>query len=284
MTFRDRNLADYLRADRVDTAEHEGPVVEVVGVRLRFGGLTVLDDVSFHVAHSELFAIIGPNGAGKTSIFNCLSGVYVPESGSVRLLGRDVLGLKPHRIAAMGMARTFQNVELFEHLTVLDNLMLGRHLHVGYGWAAAMAFLGKASREERRHREVAEEIIEFLEIEAYRKSLVGMLPFGVLKRVELGRALAMEPVVLMLDEPVAGMNLEETEDMARFVLDIRDELGIAMILVEHDMRMVMDLADRVLVLDLGAAVSLGTPAEVQNDPNVIRAYLGEEHEIIGGSA
>ena len=193
-------------------------------------------------------------------------------------------GMKPHKIAALGMARTFQNVELFEHLTVLDNLMLGRHVHVGYGWAAAMAFVGRASREERRHREVSEEIIEFLEIEAYRKSLVGMLPYGVLKRVELGRALAMEPLVLLLDEPVAGMNLEETEDMARFILDIRDELGIAMILVEHDMRMVMDLAERVLVLDLGRPVALGTPGEVQNHPDVIRAYLGEEHEVIGGAS
>ena len=284
MTFRDRNLADYLRADRVDRAEHDGPVVEVTDVRLSFGGLDVLNDVSFHVARSELFAIIGPNGAGKTSIFNCLSGVYVPESGSVRFLGREIRGMKPHKIAALGMARTFQNVELFEHLTVLDNLMLGRHVHVGYGWAAAMAFVGRASREERRHREVSEEIIEFLEIEAYRKSLVGMLPYGVLKRVELGRALAMEPLVLLLDEPVAGMNLEETEDMARFILDIRDELGIAMILVEHDMRMVMDLAERVLVLDLGRPVALGTPGEVQNHPDVIRAYLGEEHEVIGGAS
>ena len=284
MTFRDRNLADYLRADRVDRAEHDGPVVEVTDVRLSFGGLDVLNDVSFHVARSELFAIIGPNGAGKTSIFNCLSGVYVPESGSVRFLGREIRGMKPHKIAALGMARTFQNVELFEHLTVLDNLMLGRHVHVGYGWAAAMAFVGRASREERRHREVSEEIIEFLEIEAYRKSLVGMLPYGVLKRVELGRALAMEPLVLLLDEPVASMNLEETEDMARFILDIRDELGIAMILVEHDMRMVMDLAERVLVLDLGRPVALGTPGEVQNHPDVIRAYLGEEHEVIGGAS
>jgi branched-chain amino acid transport system ATP-binding protein len=208
----------------------------------------------------------------------------MPESGSIRFLGRDILGMKPHKIAALGMARTFQNVELFEHLTVLDNLMLGRHLHVGYGWVAAMAFAGKAAREERRHREVAEEIIEFLEIEAYRKSLVGMLPYGVLKRVELGRALAMEPVVLLLDEPVAGMNLEETEDMARFILDIRDELGIAMVLVEHDMRMVMDLADRVLVLDLGRPVAIGTPEQVQNNPDVIHAYLGEEHEVIGGTA
>ncbi len=280
MTFRDRNLADYLRADR---AEHHGPLLEFVDVHLSFAGLEVLDGVSFHVAHGELFAIIGPNGAGKTSIFNCLSGVYVPQKGSIRFLGREIRAMKPHKIAALGMARTFQNVELFEHLTVLDNLMLGRHVHVGYEWAAAMLFLGKTKREELRHREVVEDIIEFLEIEAHRKSLVGMLPFGVLKRVELGRALAMEPFLLLLDEPVAGMNVEEKEDMARFILDIRDELGIAIVLVEHEMQMVMDLADRVLVVDLGRMVALGTPAEVQSDPEVIRAYLGQEHTVIGGS-
>ncbi len=279
MTFRDRNLADYLRADR---AEHHGPLLEFVDAHLSFAGLEVLDGVSFHVAHGELFAIIGPNGAGKTSIFNCLSGVYVPQKGSIRFLGREIRGMKPHKIAALGMARTFQNVELFEHLTVLDNLMLGRHIHLDYEWAAAMLFLGKAKREELRHREVVEDIVEFLEIEPYRKSLVGTLPFGVLKRVELGRALAMEPFLLLLDEPVAGMNVEEKEDMARFILDIRDELGIAIVLVEHEMQMVMDLADRVLVVDLGRMVALGTPEEVQSNPEVIRAYLGEEHTVIGG--
>ena len=278
MTFRDRNLADYLRADR---AEHHGPLLEFVDAHLSFAGLEVLDGVSFHVAHGELFAIIGPNGAGKTSIFNCLSGVYVPQKGSIRFLGREIRGMKPHKIAALGMARTFQNVELFEHLTVLDNLMLGRHIHLDYEWAAAMLFLGKAKREELRHREVVEDIVEFLEIEPYRKSLVGTLPFGVLKRVELGRALAMEPFLLLLDEPVAGMNVEEKEDMARFMLDIRDELGIAIVLVEHEMQMVMDLADRVLVVDLGRTVALGTPEEVQNDPDVIRAYLGEERTMMG---
>ena len=281
MTFHERSLAEYLRADRT---HHEGPILEFNEIHLSFGGLKVLDDVSFHVQHGELFAIIGPNGAGKTSMFNCLSGVYKPQEGSIRFLGEEIIGVKPDRIASRGMARTFQNVELFEHLTVLDNLMLGRHMHVDYGWLAAMGRIGKASSEELRNREVVEDIVDFLEIEAFRKSYVGMLPYGVQKRVELGRALAMEPRLLLLDEPVAGMNLEETEDMARFILDIRDELGIAIILVEHDMRMVMDLADRVLVVDFGRPVALGSPAEVQNDPNVISAYLGEEHQVIGGDS
>ncbi len=259
------------------------PVLTVSGLRKSFGRFMALSGVDLKVRAGEVRAIIGPNGAGKTSIFNCLSGVYVPQTGSIRFLGSEIRGMKPHKIAALGMARTFQNVELFEHLTVLDNLMLGRHMHLDYEWAAAMVFLGKAKREELRHREVVEDIIEFLEIESYRKSLVGMLPFGVLKRVELGRALAMEPFLLLLDEPVAGMNVEEKEDMARFILDIRDELGIAIVLVEHEMQMVMDLADRVLVVDLGRTVALGTPEEVQNDPDVIRAYLGEEHTMMGGS-
>ena len=280
MTFHERNLGEYLRADRVD---HEGPLLEFNEVHLSFGGLKVLDNVSFHVQHGELFSIIGPNGAGKTSMFNCLSGVYRPQEGSIRFLGEEIIGINPDRIAARGMARTFQNVELFEHLTVLDNLMLGRHMHVGYGALSAMAWLGKTRREELRHREVVEDIVDFLEIEPFRKSFVGMLPYGVQKRVELGRALAMEPRLLLLDEPVAGMNLEETEDMARFILDIRSELGIAIVLVEHDMRMVMDLADRVLVVDFGRPVALGSPAEVQNNPDVIRAYLGQEHEVIGGT-
>jgi branched-chain amino acid transport system ATP-binding protein len=280
MTFHERSLGEYLRADRAD---HDGPILDFDEVHLSFGGLKVLDNVSFHVGHGELFAIIGPNGAGKTSMFNCLSGVYHPQEGSIRFLGESIIGVKPDRIAARGMARTFQNVELFEHLTVLDNLMLGRHLHVDYGSLAAMARFGRAQREELRNRQIVEDIVDFLEIEPFRKSYVGMLPYGVQKRVELGRALAMEPRLLLLDEPVAGMNLEETEDMARFILDIRDELGIAIILVEHDMRMVMDLADRVLVVDFGRPVALGTPAEVQNDPNVIRAYLGEEHQVIGGT-
>lgn len=244
-------------------------------VRLSFAGVKAIDGVSFTVAKDELFAVIGPNGAGKTSIFNVISGVYRPQQGKVTLDGNDLTGLRPDKVAKLGVARTFQNVELFQHLTVLENLMLGRHHHIRYGTLAAIAWLGRARREEIANRAVVEDIVDFLELAQWRRLPVGLLPYGVQKRVELGRALAMEPKLLLLDEPVAGMNLEETEDMARFILDVREELGIPMILVEHDMGLVMDLADRVMVVDFGVPVATGTPAEVQNNPDVLRAYLGE---------
>ncbi|RJL34155.1 ABC transporter ATP-binding protein [Bailinhaonella thermotolerans] len=253
-------------------------MLAVEDVHLRFDGVTAIDGVSFEVGPAELFAVIGPNGAGKTSVFNVISGVYRPQRGRVRFLGEDIAGRRPHRIAAMGLARTFQNVELFHNLTVLDNLMLGRHCHFRYGALAALAWLGRARREELAARARAEDIVDFLELEAWRRHPVRLLPYGIQKRVELGRALAMEPRLLLLDEPVAGMNLEETEDMARFVLDVRDELGVPMVLVDHDMGLVMDLADRVLALDFGRPVACGTPERVQGDPEVIRAYLGGEED------
>jgi branched-chain amino acid transport system ATP-binding protein len=253
----------------------EEHILRFEDVRLSFAGVKAIDGISFDVGRHELFAIIGPNGAGKTSIFNVLSGVYRPQSGRVVFDGRDLVGRRPHAVAALGLARTFQNVELFANLTVLDNLMLGRHSHIGYGPLSAIAWLGRARREEIANRARVEDIVDFLELEQWRRLPVGLLPYGVQKRVELGRALAMEPKLLLLDEPVGGMNLEETEDMARYILDIRDELDIPMILVEHDMGLVMDLADRVLVVDFGQQIATGVPAEIQHNPDVIRAYLGE---------
>ncbi len=269
-----RPLSEALTTTAVDV-EPGQPILEVEGLTMRFGGTTAVDGVSFDVKRGELFSIIGPNGAGKTSIFNCISGVYQPQQGTISFLGDALLGTRPDAIALRGVARMFQNIELFDNLTVLENLMLGRHQHLRYGTFAGMLYVGRARAVELENRRIVEDVIDFLEIEAFRKFPVGMLPYGIKKRVELGRALCMEPKLLLLDEPVAGMNVEETEDMARFILDIRAELDLAMIMVEHDMGLVMDLADRVMVLDFGRRIAIGTPDVVQQDPEVIRAYLGE---------
>ena len=252
------------------------PILRAEGLSLAFAGVVALDGVSVAVPRGEIFAIIGPNGAGKTSFLNCVSGVYRPRAGRLTFDRRDLLRLRPHEIAAAGIARMFQNVELFPLLTVVDNLMLGRHHLMRTGLLAGALWIGLARSEEIRHREAVERVIDFLDIESIRHQVVATLSYGLQKRVELGRALAMEPSLLLLDEPASGMNLEETEDMARFILDIKEELGITQVLVEHDMGVVMDIADRVTVLDFGRTIAEDTPAAIQRDPAVIRAYLGEE--------
>jgi branched-chain amino acid transport system ATP-binding protein len=262
--------------DRVTALRRdEQPLLDVRDVSLRFGGVTALHGVTFDVERNELFSIIGPNGAGKTSIFNCLNAVYRPQEGAILFEGEEIIGKRPSVTAAMGIARTFQNLGLFVNLNVIDNLMLGRHHLMKSGFLAGALWWGKAKREEIENRRRVEEIIELIELGPYRYMPVGVLPYGIQKRIELGRALAMDPKLLLLDEPVAGMNLEETEDMARYILQVRAELELAMILVEHDMHLVMDIADRVLALDFGQPIAFGRPEEVQKDQRVIEAYLGQ---------
>ena len=253
--------------------------LEIRDVSKAFGGVQAVARVSFDVQKGEILSVIGPNGAGKTTLLNCISGVFHPESGRIVLDGADITYLRPPRIAARGVARTFQNIALFRGMTVIDNLMLGRHLHMKNGVLRSMLYWGPGRREEVAHRRVVEDIIDFLEIEAIRKQPVGSLPYGLQKRVELGRALALHPKVLLLDEPMGGMNIEEKEDMARFVLDVNDEWGTTIILIEHDMGVVMDISRRVVVLDLGEKIAEGTPAAVKVDPVVVKAYLGTKATI-----
>jgi branched-chain amino acid transport system ATP-binding protein len=273
-----RPPAELPDADPSGKTRSARPLLEVRDLSLHFGGITALREVSFDVAEGELFAIIGPNGAGKTSILNCLNGMYRPQEGSIRLRGQELVGAAPHTSVHAGLARTFQNLGLFTNLNLFDNLMLGRHRLMRSGAISGALWFGRTRREEVEHRRRCAEIIEFLDLIPYRYYPVGLLPYGVQKRVELGRALAMDPVLLLLDEPVAGMNREEIEDMARHILEVREALDIPIILIEHQLDLVMDLADRVLVLDFGQVAALGTPAEVQADPRVVAAYLGGDEQ------
>ncbi len=262
-----------------DGARRIGPVLmEMKNITLRFGGVVAIKDISFDIREGEIRAIIGPNGAGKSSMLNVISGFYHPQQGEVWFRGQRRAPMRPYQVARQGIARTFQNIALFDGMSVLDNIMTGRLTMMRAGLLEQALWWGRAAREEDAHREKVEKIIDFLEIQAIRKTPVGRLPYGLKKRVELARALAAEPKILLLDEPMAGMNVEEKEDMCRFILDVNDEFGTTIALIEHDMGVVMDLSDRVVVMDYGRKIGDGTPDEVRSNPEVIAAYLGVSHD------
>jgi branched-chain amino acid transport system ATP-binding protein len=246
---------------------------------ISFGGLKALDDISFEMEKGEIYAIIGPNGAGKTTLFNCINGIYKPGKGEIRFKDRNIQGDKPHCIAKLGIARTFQNIELFNHMNTMENIMLGRHLFMKTDLFRGMCMWGPrsfAGREEQDHRRKVEEIIDLLDLQSVRSKLVGALPYGTQKQIELGRALALEPELLLLDEPCAGMNTEEKQDMIFWIKDIQDELGVTILLIEHDMNMVMDISSRILAINFGRTITEGSPGDVQKHPEVLKAYLGED--------
>jgi branched-chain amino acid transport system ATP-binding protein len=264
-----------VNAQLLSAAKKSGAILAADGIRMAFGGIIALDNVSVEVHADELLAIIGPNGAGKTSLMNCLSGFYRPQTGRILLNKADIKGLPVHKIAQSGLARTFQGTHIFSGMTVVENIMVGRHIHMRSTLPESFLYFTRTRREEIQHREAVEEIIELLEIETIRHAPVGSLGYGLRKRVDLARALAQEPKILLMDEPMAGMNSEEKEDLARFILDVREARRIPVVLVEHDMGVVMDLADRIIVLDFGRKIADGAPGEIQVNPAVLKAYLGD---------